>query len=172
MQHNDISDLYEEFYKPLLYYAIKVLGDYSTAEDAVAEMFATIIRLNRLEYIKTNPKAYLFIALRNTCRNIIRKQNTDNKKHEAYFALLQNEGHDLIELEIKTLVIKEIYDHANKLLAPRAKDIFFLKYFIGLTNIKIAKALNIKTTTVRSSLMQSIQKIKPWFEMKSNTLMN
>lgn len=150
------KNLYNEYYTQLVYYATKILGDRHDAEDAVAEVFVNIIRRNKIDFIAQKPKAYLYIAIRNQCRNIIRDKRTE-QKHISQYNTIEEE---LDLMQIKSQVIDQLYKAIEDHLPPKAKEMFLLRYVAGMGLKEIAKTLGKSPCTVHASLWQSILKIR------------
>lgn len=66
------AELYERYGSALHRYALMILANRQDAEDAVQQVFATLLRRRRLEL--GSPEAYLRTAVRNECFSVLRRR--------------------------------------------------------------------------------------------------
>ena len=62
------------YYKPLLYFANSILKDKEVAEDTVADSFVKLWEKRKTIRSASGVKPYLYMSVRNSCLNILRKQ--------------------------------------------------------------------------------------------------
>lgn len=96
----------------------------------------------------------LFNLVRFECYDYITKEVRRNK---LFKKIPTEEEFDLAELE--TDVVARIYKYA-RLLPVKQKEIFFLKYMDGLSNIDIIKATGIKNQTMRNELSSALKSLR------------
>lgn len=161
-----VEELYEKYYTGMVYFARNILGDADAAEDAATDVFVSIIKNNNAEKISRNPKAYLFIAVRNRCRYILEGRANRYKTLKRCAEFSQDYESDLEFYRIKEHIISEIFAQIDAKLAPRAKDIFLLRHYFGLSIKRVAQIINRSPQTVQASLGQSMAKLKKFFKNK------
>lgn len=150
------DEIYSRYYNQLVFFCFKVLGDIMEAEDATANVFYNFLKLNKQDV--NSVRGYLFIAARNECRNFLRR-----KKHESkLFGVLISDD-EFYNIKIKSVFVDAVFKHANEKLKPKAKEIFLLKYRDGLSSKEISIRVNRSISTVRNTLAQSLEKLRPLF---------
>jgi len=156
MLNSKFEQIYNEYYSQLVFFCYKVLGNKMDAEDAVGNVFYNLLKIGKTDIEKI--RGYLYISAINECRNVIRRKKTQDK---AYSKGIDADEVDYIKL--KSALIDAAFKQANLKLQPKAKDIFLLKYIHGLSSKEISVAVNRSISTVRNTLSQSLQKIRPAF---------
>jgi len=68
------QQLFERFYRKLVVFAMKYIGDLEVARDLVQDLFLSIYESRRSISIQTSLKSYLYSAVKNRCLNHIRHQ--------------------------------------------------------------------------------------------------
>lgn len=66
-----LEQLFRIFYKPLVIYAYRLLGNQADAEDAVQEIFIKFWQRNQFADIRSYLRSYLYNSVRNHCVNIL-----------------------------------------------------------------------------------------------------
>ena len=66
-----LEQLFRMFYKPLVIYAHRLLGNQADAEDAVQEIFIKFWQRDQFADIRSYLRSYLYNSVRNHCVNIL-----------------------------------------------------------------------------------------------------
>lgn len=148
--------LYDEYYKVLVLYAINFLSSQQVAEDIVQELFATMWEKKMKFLSLPSFRTYLYNSVRNASLNYLKHQNVES----LYFEHLSNtyreitEEEDTNEEEIYRLLFRII----DK-LPTRCREVF-LMHMDGKKNEEIATALEISIETVKTQKKRALQFIK------------
>ena len=139
--------LYNEYYKALVLYAINFLSSQQAAEDIVQDLFATMWEKKMRFLSLPSFRTYLYNSIRNASLNYLKHQNVES----LYLERLASTYREITEEEDTNE--EEIY----RLLFRRE---IFLLHMDGKKNEEIATALGISIETVKTQKKRAIQSIK------------
>lgn len=153
------KELFVAFYNPLLRFAITLVRSREQAEEIVSDVFINIWeKRKRIDSI-SNLKVYLFIAVKNTSINYLRRQNknlTDSvEENDTEFRSIYFDPEQLMVTAEMVARIK----NAIEALPPKCKLIFKLVKEEELKYRDVAEILNISLKTVESQLAIALKKI-------------
>jgi RNA polymerase sigma-70 factor (ECF subfamily) len=85
MSHENLdpTSLLDNYWRPLQFYAFKLLDDMDLAKDAVAEVFIRMHKNGTPLADVGNIEQYLFKAVKNSCYNVLRKKKIPNSQADA-----------------------------------------------------------------------------------------
>lgn len=156
-------------YQPLCLFASKLIQQSDEAEDMVAEVFVKLWMRHSHFGSLQNIKAFLYISVRNTCFNYLKKIQRSNvvKKAVSCTAELYEEpvSISLIKSETLSAVHREV-----DLLPTQCRIIFKMLYVDGLKSQDIANKLGLSIHTVRAQRARGLQLIKKKVKSKSLSL--
>ena len=153
------KELFVSFYNPLLRFAVTLVKSKEQAEEIVSDVFINIWeKRKRIDSI-TNLKVYLFIAVKNTSLNYLRKQgknliNSIDEGAVEYKSIYFNPEQLLVTAEMVARIKAAI-----ELLPPKCKLIFKLVKEEELKYKDVADILGISVKTVESQLAIALKKI-------------
>lgn len=119
------------------------------AEDVVQSVFLTLIEKHISFDDPEHEKAWLIVATRNKCKDILRsrwRRSVDLTEEDTWY-VSAGEGPD-DAVEIASDVIQELLMQ----LPEDQREILLLHYYEGYTVKETAEMLNIKESTVRSGI--------------------
>lgn len=149
----DAARLYDRYGPSLYRYALMLLADRGAAEDAVQQVFASLLKAGGLGAIE-NEAHYLRRAVRNECYSALRQR----RKLPAAEELLEPlAGQDVSIEERLTL------ERAIRALPIEQRDVLHLHVFEGLTFQEIADATGASINTVASRYRYALQKLREHF---------
>ncbi len=150
--HN-IHDLY---YPALRNFASSLLGDTSTAEDVIAEVFVILWKKHQDFGTLQNIKAFLYISTRNACINHLKKIQRDSamKSMLTNYLSVDHEEFALNEM-IRAEVLQQIYQ-AIEALPSQCGKVFKLCYVEGLSNSEVAEHFSISVNTVKNHKVKAL----------------
>ena len=141
-QHYDLSALtviYDRYNQALYYYALRLLGDPSLAEDCVAETFARLLKAFRAGQGPTdNLKAYLYRSAHNWVTDQYRRQPIPNL--ELKDDLPENGTTAPLE-QVENNLQQEKVRAALRLLTPEQRQVVALRFVEGWDLGEIAASL-------------------------------
>lgn len=147
----------------LIKFAQGFLKKREDVEDVIGDVFEKLWR-KKLSFDGMHQiKAWLYITTRNECLNKLKSLQHRMEGSPVPFdedAFNQaNIAEESRRLELKGLVLQEIYDLANK-LPEKCKEVFILAYKEGFTNDDIAELLQITPRTVKNQKQIAVKKIR------------
>lgn len=149
--------LFKNYYKSLVYFAMRYVGKQEVGEDIVQEFFAQLWE-SKSKYLSYNSfRTFLYTSVRNISLNYLRHKEVE-KKYASY-SLLNSEIDD--ELDLK-MMEEELYRTLFRFveeLPQRRKEIFKL-YLQGKKNEEIAVLLDISAETVKTAKKESVRYIR------------
>lgn len=150
-------------YRPLCFFAGKMIFDKSEAEDIVKDAFIKLWRKHDDFETPQNIKAFLYITTRNACLNFLRHSQVKDSFRKEYTYLEENKEEDqVLNQIIRTELLREIYEKIEELPEKR-REVFKLAYLDGLKNDEIAEYLNISVFTVKEHKGKALQALRLHF---------
>jgi len=157
---NTIFDLY---YSRIYYFAYKLLANREDAEDIASESFYKLFK-RRERFVGTeNIEAFLFVATRNACFNLLKHRKLVKQKQNVISHELESDNLDytLIEAELLRAVYKAIES-----LPPERGKVLKMLYVEGLKIVEVAEKLGISENTVKSHRAKAILSLRDLFSQK------
>lgn len=167
---------FDEYYKPILGYLYRRLGDYGLAHDMTAETFLKgFLHVAKFKWRGFSISAWLYRIATNEINQYLRKRqyapqtwregmaslpasmstSYDQEKQAAEEELKQHEAFIQIQVKLKTL-------------DARYQEVIALRYFEGKDNREIAHILEKPEGTIKSLLSRGLQQLRDCLENKSN----
>lgn len=148
-----ISEIYETFRKPLLYFILKSVSNKNIAEDLLHEVF--IKAYTNFDTLKEKEKiqSWLYMIARNTITDYFRKKQISSTEHTDLFFEENIEESVINELSccLKTLIDK---------LPENQKNVLEAVYFNEKSLIEYSEQKNMKLSTVKSHSKRAKEKLK------------
>lgn len=150
-------ELYRRFYRQLVHFALKYLGDSDLAEDCVQELFVSVWERKETFLSYERLRNFLYLSLRNACLDLLKHQTVE-KKYASYYkaneTVTLSDNEEIIGEETIRLLFRIIDG-----LPPRCKEIFLL-YMDGKKNEEIAVTLGIALDTVKNQKKKAMQVLR------------
>lgn len=129
---------------------VSLLGDFSAAEDVVADAVETALRRWPVEGVPERPDAWLFTVAKNRGLDVLRRQARYREKLAQLQWPVQPEPDDRLRL---------IFTCCHPALSREAQIALTLRVVCGLTTAQIARAFLVPETTVAQRLTRAKRKI-------------
>ena len=161
LQHADeasLKELFVSMYGPLYAYSVKITHDPVKAEDAVQEVFFNLWKYRKRLNAGASPLPYLLRAVRNEALRMIKKFGHHESLDEAASQIVflpqefQDETLDSAERQV-------VVDSMNR-LAPRQREILYLRFYEDLCFEDIANVLNINYQSAVNQAFRAISKLR------------
>lgn len=159
----DFDLLFRKYHNRLLLYALKFIESESDALDIVQNIFVAVWESRKYQQNEQLVKAYLFIAVKNSCLNHLKHQKVV-RRFELHVALqLKEMEADYYQSGEKSLIEGENLrqmDEAIDSLKDIYREVIILSRIEGLKNLEIAEKLNVPVRTVETRIFRALSLIK------------
>ena len=158
LSQESFSDFFEYYFSRLIQFANTIVHSDLIAEEVVLDVFMKLWEKN-LSGTIDNIETYLFIAVRNTAINTLKKEQ------KFHFDMLDDSDMQLVDYAPgaeSSLIENEMFQALNQAVAglpAKCKVIFKLIREDGLTRSEVAQILNISVKTVDNQIAIAVNKI-------------
>src|SRR3984957_15696568 len=157
-----IERFYREDFGRILATLIRVLGDFTLAEDSAQDAFEAAVEQWRRDGIPENPRAWIITVARHKAIDRIRRQARFEDRREELIRMAEsddtNTGGDTGELRDERLRL--IFTCCHPALADDARVALSLRTLCGLTTEEIARAFLTAPATMAQRLVRAKRKIR------------
>jgi RNA polymerase sigma-70 factor (ECF subfamily) len=154
-----LDALYRESVGDVYGYALSLLGDRASAEDATALAFERLLRARgRLDPRRGSPRALLFTIARNAALDELRRRKRREPAASPAAERLAAPpvpGADPEDVERRDSVRRALAE-----LPPRDREIVLLKFHGQLTNAELARALGISESNAGTRLHRALERLR------------
>jgi RNA polymerase sigma-70 factor (family 1) len=154
-----VRELYRRYYRPLCYFADRILHNKEEAEDLVVETFLKLLHkkddFNDLPSIKS----FLYTAVRNACIDVLRKNKRQHQAGQELEYLTPQEEAFLHDEMLRARVLQTIYEEVEK-LPTKCRQVFIALYVKGQSTADVAKAYQISPQTVLNQKSKAIRLLR------------
>lgn len=155
-----LSELFDEYYQSLCYFAMRIVKEKEEAEDIVIGVFSKFWNRKKDFESIIKLKGFLFITTRNACLDYLRKVDREDSHHKDMLYILSKEEEETYEAEkTRAEVLRKVYAEIEK-LPTQCKKVLELSIFEGLRSKEIAEQLDITVSNVTSQKSRAVQLIK------------
>jgi RNA polymerase sigma-70 factor, ECF subfamily len=151
-----LGEIHREHYGRILASLIRVVRDFTLAEDALQEAFAIAVAQWPVKGTPPNPAAWLMTTARNKAIDQIRHRAMAQTKHDEMITLATPEEGAPVPADSLRL----IFTCCHPALAPDAQIALTLHTVCGLTTEEIARAFLVPVPTLAQRLVRAKNKIK------------
>lgn len=150
--------LYNAYYKSLVAYAMRLIGNQQRGEDIVQEVFVHIYDTRQQFASFPSLRCYLYNSVRNRC--------VDDKRHrgvvEVYNKTMASQGEASTEDDEANSYREEFYRRLFRLIdaMPLRQRTVFVEAMKGKSNKEIAEALGVSIDTVKSQKKRGLKMLR------------
>ncbi len=152
------EQLFQLYYKPLLYFACRFVRDHQAAQDIVQEVFLQVWCKRQNLEPNLNIKTYLFTAVKNRSLKHLRHQKV-KERYRTEQILLDRENLSPEDL-VKNRELQESIEKAVQTLPEKCRLIFCMNRFDRLKYGEIAAILDISIKTVETQMGRSYKRLR------------
>jgi RNA polymerase sigma-70 factor (ECF subfamily) len=153
-----VVGLYDRYGPSLYRYALMLLTDQAAAEDAVHEVFTSVLRSGASARVEADER-YLRRAIRNECFSMLRQRAKHRWIQVEPGALLERVASADSKPDERLAL-----EHGIRLLTPEQREIVHLHVFDGLTFREIADASGTSPNTVAGRYRYALAKLRVLLE--------
>lgn len=155
-----MQELFLQYYRPLVFFATRILPSEADAEDIVSQTLGKIWDNRASLHAVSQSNAYLYTTVRNACIDFLRRQKKFRKEEvpDTFWTATPDDT-DLSLEATKAEVLRIIHKEINA-LPDRCKQVFVLSYIDGLSVQEVADVLGISPSNVTSQRSRATQILK------------
>ena len=161
-----LANIYYKYADVLYQYGLKMTNDKACIEDAIQDLFLTLIKNRNRLTTPENIKFYIIRAYRNQLIKELKK-----KKPHAELESLDSIAF-IVESNLEADAIKNNLPERQRLLitelmtslSSRQKEAIYLKYKNGLTNEEIALVMEISNQACRNLISNAIKRMREYLD--------
>jgi RNA polymerase sigma factor (sigma-70 family) len=151
----DVAGLFRERHAELVRLAVLVVGDRTTAEDVVQDVFARLCARDLLPG-HDDALAYVRAAVLNGCRSVLRRRALVRRLGGARERDRSDAAPDSAEDEVILAEDRRQVLAALASLPVRRREVLVLRYWLGLSEAEIASVMAISPGTVKSNAARGL----------------
>ncbi|MBQ3828267.1 MAG: RNA polymerase sigma-70 factor [Prevotella sp.] len=151
---NVFHQLYNNYYKALVNYAMQMLGTQDSAEDVVQNAFMQLWQQGRQSRGDNHIRAFLYNITRNAAIDRLRHDKIVQDYQESYEINANGEEESIFTEE----VFRQLFEEIDR-LPSRQREIFLL-LMKGQKNREIAENLNIAEETVKKLRFRGMKTLR------------
>ncbi len=162
------DEIFTRYRRPLIRYAVRMLGDQMEAEDVVMDVFTTCLRRQTAFSNVFAAWTFLAVSTKNACLNR-RRQAKRKMQQEALFYYSRECEENVLEY----LDMKDLKNQAWCIVAglpPECRRVFILCYLGGMREDAVAEQCNVSHHTIRNQKVRGLKLVRERFQMYSALL--
>lgn len=149
------TDLYNKFYKELVYFARQIIDHASEAEDIVQEMMIKLFQRRQDFDVINEIRAFLYVSVRNACLNYLKARNRHELSHRELRYLGAGADEQAEHEMLKATILAEIFREIS-ILPDQCRKVFELIYIQKRSTSEIASEMGISSQTVLNHKARAI----------------
>ena len=147
--------IYEQYYRPVCYFAFHLVGDMSQAEDIASETFSKLWLLRQNFHAMPSLKSFLYTTARNASLNYLKSLKIRTSTHDELVYLAENEEDFILSKIIRAQLMQSIYCEVER-FPDKVKEVFKLFFEEGLGTREIALKLDMPEQSVRNTKTRAL----------------
>jgi RNA polymerase sigma factor (sigma-70 family) len=163
------AGIYYAFVNPLLTYGKKLTRDHEMLHDVLQDVFMDLYQKRNKHHTSiSNPKAYLFIAVKNNLlKKLLQNRKFNGEKLDDSMMGEFNIEYSFQDQQISREISEEKrmrLQQAIVSLSPRQKEIIYLRFEEELRYKEIAELMNITIESARKQLYRAFLSLRKIFD--------
>jgi RNA polymerase sigma-70 factor (family 1) len=151
-----LNAIFNDFYRPLYFFAQKIILNEKEAEDIVTETIMKLWELRSNFETYTKIKSFLYITAKNACLNYLKQSQRVNSRHLTYIYLQPGHEDSILSEITQAEVLREIYGALHN-LPPQCRKIMQMSFIEGKKNHEIAKQLGLSLNTIKNQKTRGME---------------
>lgn len=156
----DFTEVFREFYAPLVRYARGITEEVVSAEDVVQEVFTKLWEDRQTITVETSLKALLYTMVRNRALNANRKKKNAAQNTRPRDMDDRQKGEPGADEKLSTENLRHRLSKWIEDLPPRRKEAFVLSRYHGLSHDEIAGIMDVSKRTVDTHIVHALQDLR------------
>jgi len=160
-----IQYIYKAHYRPLYFFALKLVCDKREAEDIAIESILKLLEKRECFDTLANINAFLYVSVRNACVDFLRTVQRRDTSHREIFYLSAVGEEDMNHEKNRARIVQEIFLQVEN-LPPQCREIFKQLFFKRKSSAKVARGLGISPQTVLNQKIKAIRLLRMALQRK------
>lgn len=152
------DQVFEKFYRPLCFFATRIIQDKFDAQDIVQDVFVKFWQKENIPGEIHAVRAYLYVSVKNACFNHLEK-NTVKFKHQQTLVNTDIEEATILNNIIQAEVLRQVFAAVDT-LPEQCRKIIRMTFEDGKKAKEIACELGITISTVNNQKMRGLSLLK------------
>lgn len=157
------GSMFSTYYPKLFHFGYRMVPQEEFVKDCIQELFLKLWDQRKSIGKMYSVKSYLYVSMRRTLFNNIRKQNAFSNRNLRYVKEYYDEGpgweDPIVYIETRHEFRVKL-EKAISSLSNRKKEVIYMKYYDGLSNAEIASLMKIKPQSVYNHVSEAIIELK------------
>jgi len=147
-EEHAFRQVFEKYYRPVSYFALKILNDDLYAEDIVSETFNKAWQARAKFATARHLENFLYLVTRNSCISYLRSERVSRKTNVEWVNLAASGIEDETQLDLERVQVELLETIFEKLKELPGGDVLRMSYIEGKSTREIAQALDITENNV------------------------
>lgn len=152
------DQLFKQLYKPLCYFAFKIVLNFDIAEDIVQDNLLKLWQRHQDFESTEKIKSFLYVSVRNSCYDELKHQKVMNK-HQDHLGHSEPTDQSILDTMMHAEVVHKVF-LAVDTLPEQCRKIIKMTFEDGKSPKEIAEQLGITTSTVSNQKMRGLILLK------------
>ena len=148
--------IFRFYYPGLVVFVRHIVLDPTEAEEIVQDFFVHLWDSRKNIQHTSSLKSYFFVSVKNRAFNFLKKQQIREKTLNELQQMVENDILYHPDLFVVSELQEQITNALNK-VPERAREVFLLNRFKGLSNNEIASQLNLSKRTVETQISNTLK---------------
>ena len=163
MTRKEFENIYRQHYAKMYRLARTMIYDADESKDVVSDIFARLLHDgNRPQ--KDKMEGYLMTAVHNRCRDVLSHKSM-RERVERLFLQESMQSHIVTMNDDDRL--ERLMQFIEAELPPLSQQIFRLRFLGEMSYEEVAQTTGVSKVTVYNHLVQSLQRIKKYFQQQT-----
>ncbi|NVM66982.1 RNA polymerase sigma-70 factor (ECF subfamily) [Mucilaginibacter sp. SG538B] len=152
------DQIFEKFYRPLCFFASRIIHDTVDAQDLVQDVFVKFWQKENMPCTADAIRSYLYVGVKNTCFNYLEK-NSVKIAHRQTLVNTDIEEATILNNIIHAEVLRQVFAAVDT-LPEQCRKIIRMTFEDGKKAKEIACELGITISTVNNQKMRGLSLLK------------
>lgn len=148
--------LFRFYYPGLVTFVSQIILDRDEAEEIVQDFFVNVWSARKSIHQSSSLKSYFFVSVKNRAFNYLKKEQIREKTLNQLKEIVEKDILFQPDLFIESELQQEINKAMEKLPA-RAREVFVMSRFKGISNDEIASQLELSKRTVETQISNALK---------------
>jgi len=147
--------IFKRVYKPLCFFAFKLIADHDKAEDIVQDCLLRFWQRRKHEETFIKIQSFLYVSVRNACLDELEHQKVKSK-HQDYVRVTElNTEPPVLDAIMQAEVLHHVFEEVEN-LPEKCREIIKLTFMEGYSPNEISDRLGVTVSTVTNQKLRGL----------------